>query len=143
MAERKTHWIYIDGTPVEVSSEVYRAFYCMDRQERSQEEKKQRNSVVSYDALDTDETTGAEMIPDMDAPTLDEIVIAAELQEKLHRAMELLSRQERELIQAIYFQEISAPDYARSIGWSVSGVNKKREKILSKLKIFMNNLGSF
>ncbi len=38
----------------------------MERQERGQEEKKQRNAVVSYDALDSDETVGLETINTLD-----------------------------------------------------------------------------
>lgn len=62
MAEKEVYIIKVEGELVEVSPEVYYAYFRMERQERGQEEKKQRNSVVSYDALDSDETVGFETI---------------------------------------------------------------------------------
>ncbi len=48
MAEKENYVIRVEGNVVEVSPEVYYAYFHMERQERGQEEKKQRNAVVSY-----------------------------------------------------------------------------------------------
>ena len=53
MAEKENYVIRVEGKLVEVSPEVYYTYFHMERQERGQEEKKQRNAVVSYDALDS------------------------------------------------------------------------------------------
>ena len=66
MAEKEVYIIKVEGNVVEVSPEVYYAYFRMERQERGQEEKKQRNAVVSYDALDSDETVGLETINTLD-----------------------------------------------------------------------------
>ena len=66
MAEKENYVIRVEGNVVEVSPEVYYAYFHMERQERGQEEKKQRNAVVSYDALDSDETVGLETINTLD-----------------------------------------------------------------------------
>ena len=50
--------IKIQGQLVEVSPEVYYAYFHMERQERWQEEKQQEHGVMSYDALDNAETVG-------------------------------------------------------------------------------------
>ncbi len=143
MAEKEQYYIYIEGTPVEVSSAVYHVFYGMKDQENEQEKKKNRNGVISYDALDSEEVLGSESFPDNITPSLDELLIAAEVQQKLQRALSTLPRKDRELIQAIYYQDVSVLEYAKRIGMSPRGVDKRREKILSKLKSFMNILGSF
>ncbi len=143
MAEKEQYYIYIEGTPVEVSSAVYHVFYGMKDQEVEQEKKKNRNGVISYDALDSREVLGLEAFPDNITPSLDELLIAAEVQQKLRRALLALPRKDRELIQAIYYQNVSVLDYAKRIGMSPRGVDKRRERILSKLKSFMNVLGSF
>lgn len=47
---------------------MYYTYFRMEHQGRMQVEKKQRNDVVSYDALDNGETVGLESIPDMISP---------------------------------------------------------------------------
>ncbi len=58
MAEKDKYIIKVEGKLVEVTPEVYYAYFRMERQERGQEEKKQQHDVISYDALDSFETVG-------------------------------------------------------------------------------------
>ncbi len=143
MAEKEHYYLYVDGEPVEVSSEVYHVFYGMKDREKEQERKKNRNAVLSYDALDGKGKTGRELFSDLHTPGLDELLIAAEMRQKLKNALASLPRNERELIEAIYLEEIPVSAYADKIGWSISGVNKKRVRILSKLRSIMNVLTTF
>ena len=143
MAEKDKYIIKVEGKLVEVTPEVYYAYFRMERQERSQEEKKQRNEVLSYDALDNGETVGIEAVPDLTSPSMEERAVTREICEKLHRAVDALPRAERELIQAIYFDGFTEKEYAVSSGLSQQGVSYRLRKILSKLRIFMNFLGSF
>ncbi len=115
----------------------------MARQERGQEEKKQRNGVFSYDALDTGETVGLEAMPDSTTPSIEEALLNKELKVCLHRAIESLPRAERELIQAIYFDGLTEREYAKHIGMSQSGVSHRLRKTLSKIRILMSIIGSF
>lgn len=126
--------IKIQGKLIEVSEDVYYAYFRMERQERTQEEKKQRNDVVSYDALDNGETVGLENMPDMVTPSMEEVAMANEIKERLHRAISLLPKAERELIRAIYFDNKTEMTYAREVGMSQTGVSYQRRKILSRLK---------
>ena len=143
MADKEKYLIRLQGKDVEVSEDVYYAYYRMERQERWQEEKKQEHDVVSYDAMDNGETVGAEAIRDLEAPSMEELAIARELSERLRHIVAALPKAERELIQAIYFEEIPASDYAKQIGLPHRGVNKQRKKILSKLKMLLDIMGSF
>ena len=52
MADKEKYIIKVEGKLVEVTPEVYYAYFRMERQERGQEEKKAYNQVMSYDALD-------------------------------------------------------------------------------------------
>ena len=143
MADDQKYFIRLHGKEIEVSEDVYYAYYRMERQERWQEEKKQEHDVVSYDALDNGETVGAEAVPDLTSPSMEEFAIAKDLNERLHHAVAALPKAERELIRAIYFEGVSAADYADKVGISHRGVNKQRKKILSKLKLFLDIMGSF
>ena len=143
MADKEKYMIKVEGKLVEVSSEVYYAYFRMERQERWQEEKQQGHAVMSYDALDDGETVGVEVVPDLTTPSMEEAVMTREIHEKLHRALDALPKAERELIQAIYFDGFTEKEYAVSSGLSQQGVSYRLRKILSKLRIFMNFMGSF
>ena len=143
MADKEKYMIKIQGDLIEVTEDVYYAYFRMDRQERWQEEKKQDHDVVSYDALDNGETVGAEAIQDMNSPGMEELVIANELKERLHNVVAALPKPERELIQAIYFEDIPVSNYAKRVGLSHRGINKQRKRILSKLKMLLDIMGSF
>ena len=43
----------------------------------------------------------------------------------------------RELIQALYFECLTEREYAKQIGISQKGVNKRRQKVLDKLRSMM------
>ena len=143
MAEKEKYMIGIQGDLVEVSKDVYYAYFRMERQERWQEDQKQAHDVLSYDALDNEEIVGEEMIPDLISPSLEENVISRELKDRLHHAVEALPRGERELIHAIYFEGKSEREYAKQQGCSQNKIYKRRIKILSKLKVFLDIIGSF
>ena len=140
MAEKDKYIIKVEGKLVEVTPEVYYAYFRMERQERWQEEKLQGHDVVSYDALDNTETVGVEVLPDLSLPSMEEVMMSREIYEKLHRAVEALPKEERNLIHAIYFEGKSEREYARILGISQNSTLKRRRKILSKLKKFMNFL---
>lgn len=143
MTDKEKYMLNIQGQLIEVSEDVYYAYFRMERQERWQEEKQLEHGVVSYDALDNGEMVGAESVTDVDAPSLEDLAIAKELKDRLHHAIAALPKAERELIHALYFEDISAADYADQVGMSHRGVNKQRKKILSRLKLFLDFMGSF
>ena len=143
MADKEKYMIKIQGRLIEVSEDVYYAYFRMERHERWQEEKKQEHEVVSYDALDNGETVGAEAVPDLTSPSMEDLTIAKELNNRLHHAVEALPKAERELIRAIYFEGETEADYGKRTGMSQTGISYRRRKILSKLKLFLDIMGSF
>ena len=143
MADKEKYMIKIQGDLIEVSEDVYYAYFHMERQERTQEEKQQRNDVFSYDALDDGEIVGSESIVDVATPSLEEQAITNDLQDRLHHAVAALPKSERELIRAIYFESKTEREYAKQLGCSQNKVFKRRVKILSKLKMFLDFMGSF
>ena len=143
MADKEKYMIKVEGKLVEVTPDVYYAYFRMERQERWQEEKQQGHAVVSYDALDDGETVGMEVVPDLTTPSMEEAVMTREIHEKLHRALDALPKAERELIQAIYFDGFTEKEYAVSSGLSQQGVSYRLRKILPKLRTFMDFMGSF
>lgn len=143
MADKDQYIIRIHGDLIEVSRDIYYAYFHMERQERTQKEKQQRNQVLSYDALDNGDVVGLESIADISSPSMEERAIANEMRDRLHHAVAALPKAERELIRAIYFEGLTEKDYAKSSGLSQTGVSYRRRKILSKLKFLLDIMGSF
>ena len=143
MADKEKYLIRLQGKLIEVSEDVYYAYFQMERQERTQEEKYQRNHVVSYDALDNGETVGVEGVADLETPSMEELVMAKELRDRLHHAIGALPKAERELIRSIYFEDMTEKEYAKRTGMSQTGISYRRRNILSKLKLFLDIMGSF
>ena len=75
MAEERKYRIRVDGILVDVSKEVYRAYYSIERHTRTLDEKDIRNGKVLYSDLDTDELLGEDMIPDMTSERVEDSAI--------------------------------------------------------------------
>lgn len=138
MADKEKYLIKIQGKLIEVSEDVYYAYFRMERQERWQEEKKMEHKVMSYDSLDDQEMLGIENVVDVTARTLEEIVEAHELRDRVRHAVELLPKAERELIRAIYYEELSERDVAEREGVSQNKVFKQRQRALAKLRLLLD-----
>ncbi len=134
MAER---YIRIHGKLVSVTDEVYLSYYRQDRKARFSQEKHQKQGVVSFHDLDTDEMNGEDAIPDLTTPSVEEIVEGKLMAEQLHRCLAILPESEQKLLHALYFEGQSERKYAESIGITQKAVNKRRHKALAQLKILM------
>lgn len=137
MAERDAYLIPVGNTLVEVSKEVYGAYYRVERHTRMLDEKDVRNGTVQYSNLDTRERLGVDLMTDRLAEPVEEAAILRVQAEKLHRCLQQLPEEERKLIEALYFKGYTERAYAKEIGISQKGVNKRRRKILKKLRAML------
>ena len=60
--------------------------------------------------------------------------------EWLHKALGILSADERYLVQEIYFHGRTERDLVKELGYSQNAVNKRKKRILDKLRRLMGNL---
>lgn len=111
MAEERKYRIRVDGILVDVSKEVYHAYYSIERHTRTLDEKDTRNGKVLYSDLDTDELLGEEVLPDRNAERVEDSAICSILCEELHYQLAMLPAQDRELIQALYFECLTEREY--------------------------------
>ena len=139
MAEQKKYYIHVPGALVEVSEDIYFAYYQEKRRGRTLREKDERNGAISYDGLDTPELSGQEMIPDRDAVSVEDAAIANILRGELRRCLALLDEPDRQLIQALYFEGLSEREYAKRVGVPQRTINDRRHRALRKLKKLLEN----
>lgn len=137
MAERKEYRINVQGVLVEVTKEVYLAYYRIERHTRTLDEKDERNGKVLYSALDTEETLGEEMIPDIGAASVEDVAVGNILCEKLHQCLTLLPEEERELLHALYFEGLSERQLSNRTGIPYMTIHNRKSRTLKKLKAMM------
>ena len=137
--------IIVDGQKVEVTDEVYKAYSQMDRGERYQEEQRKTLPQVSLEKLCAASVPIDLYIAEHSPSAEDEVMAAFDARERdrlislLPQILDKLPETEREMIQAIYFDGISAREYARRHGVYPRAVMYRLEKLQEKLrqKIFI------
>ena len=66
-----------------------------------------------------------------------ELLLKALMIKKLYSALEHLEKAELELIDALFFQEMTEREYAKKKGVYQSAINKRKLRILEKIKKFL------
>ncbi len=139
MAEEKKYCIKVPGALIGVTEEVYLTYFRAQRRWSAQDERDTYNGVISYDAMDTNEILGEEAIPDLDAISVEDVVLDKLRREKLRLCLSLLTETEQSLIHALFYEEKTEREYAETLGISQNAVNKRRHKVLDKLRRLMKN----
>lgn len=87
--------------------------------------------------MDTDETLGEDILADR-RTDVEMHVINQMTVEQLRKAFLLLSPDERELITAIYIQNLTEREFAKKKGVYHNAVHKRKLCVLEKLKKFLD-----
>jgi len=127
------YFLPFHGYLLEVPFEDYQEEYQDMRRRKYLHKEAQRNGEISYDALDSEEMNGNEIIRDI-YTDVERDAISQVLITDLRQALKRLTEDELELIESLYYQEKSERQYAAVLGISQKGVNKRRRKILDKLR---------
>lgn len=86
--------------------------------------------------LTTDDFNGQDILVD-EKQDVEEIVEKNIMLDKLEDCLSLLSIEEKELIQMIFFDELTEREIAAKKGISQVAVHKRKQRILNKLKEFL------
>lgn len=126
-----------DGSLVPVSEEVYRAYKRPQWREMKRIKKKAKKESMkrplSYDQLiESEYQSGKSRF--RPAPSAEELAGDVIELEMLRSALEKLVEEELALVKALFYEQLSEREYAKSIGVSQKTVNRRREKILIKLR---------
>ena len=147
-ADKKRVWV--SGQYIEVTDAVYDAYMKGDRKIRYFENDLKTERVLMdtdghirqiipsrEDSLDRLMDDNAEQFTDHHE-SVDDMVLRKISAEKLYQALAELSEKERELIAALFFEEKTERELAAVFGISQPAVHKQKNKILKKLKTFLD-----
>jgi len=138
MADNKKRSLWINGRPVPVTEQVYKAYYKMDRREKYLEESDVEHGKVNYHALDTDTQSGEEILADNSRNVEDEAILRIFV-DKLIRCMAELTEEERFLIDELYYKRKSEVELAKETGIPRTTIQSNKYKLLAKLKKIIEN----
>lgn len=146
-ADKKRVWV--SGQYIEVTDAVYDAYMKGDRKIRYFENDLKTERVLMdtdghikqiipsrEDSLDRLMDDNAEQFTDHHE-SVEDMVLRKISAEKLYQALAELSEKERELIVALFFEEKTERELAAVLGISQPAVHKQKNKILKKLKTFL------
>lgn len=129
----KEYYVTINGERIPVSEEVYRAY----RQPAWREHKSRKVRLEMERSLEISMDNGFDLVDD--SQLVEELVADKLLLEGLSGALDALTDDERVLIQALYFRGLSERDAAELYSLSHQAVNKRKRRILDKLRELLDS----
>lgn len=150
MSEKERYFIYIEKESVEVSKEVYEAYYKGERKERyfSVDLKTERNRIDkksgerivipsredSYERLLESEKQFAS-----ESEGVEEAAIKMMLLKQLNEIIASLPECERQMIYDLFYGQHTERELCAMMGIGKTTLHKRKEKLLTKLKNILEN----
>lgn len=128
---KREYYIYVQGEQIAVSHDIYKAYYQEYDHERYLD-KRNRNREISFDLLQ-DQGRAMEYTAMSNHP-VEDWMIDQERMVYLYEALGQLNTEERWLIDKLYFHGYPEKRIALILGVSRQAVNKRKQKILQKLR---------
>ena len=129
---KKEYHIYVRGKAVPVSEEVYKAYWKITEHEKYLQRKDWKYDVIPFSAMDYDGHFVDNIIDEK--IDLEKIVEVKMRIEELHRALNTLTKEERELMEAIFYKEESLRSISRREKVTHQAISGRRDRILEKLR---------
>lgn len=129
----KNYYILIDGIEIPVSEEIYREYYQPVWREAWRANTRSRKEY-SYERMIED----GMQIADPEK-LIEEIVADKLMLDKLFLALEMLSEDERDIIQYLFYDERTERDIASEFQIAQQTLHKKKNRILKKLRHLIEN----
>ena len=130
--DKREYFIYVRGKAVPVSEEVYKAYWKITEHEKYLQRKDWKHNVIPFSALDHDGHFVGNIIDER--IDLEKIVEVKMQIEELNKALATLTKEERELMEAIFYKEESLRSIGKKEKVSYQAIGKRRDRILEKLR---------
>lgn len=130
-----TYIITIGGEDIEVDAEVYMAYSSADRRERYLYEREE-GLLLSLERLEEDNVP-LDSLVDKPPESAEDVILAQIESKRIQAALDSLSPEDRQLIDALVLGGVTEREYAARIGMSQKGVNKRKQKVFQKILSFL------
>ena len=126
------------GMIMEVTESTYIEFYKLQRRQKYIDERSRDNKDISYDSLTTDEFNGEDILVD-DGESVENQTVRNVTAEEIRFIISLLKPADQELVQAMFFEDLSERQYAERCGVNRNAIHKRKVRILEELKKLLEN----
>lgn len=135
---KKNYYLFVGDKKIDVSEKIYKEYWQETNRENylKRLDRKNKPSYFSEFVTEEKDRTIEERFTDKSIDI--EKLVAVKMQiAALHEALNKLNPEEREIIQALFFEEIPQRDLAKKLNISQGAVFRRKEKTLKKLKEFL------
>ena len=137
---KKNYYIFLGDKKVDVSKKVYKGYWQETNRENYLNRLDKENKLGYFSEFVSDGTDRSMEERLIDKAVDVEKLVAVKMQiEALNKALDKLSPEEREIIQALFFDEIPQRELAKTLDISQGAVFRRKEKTLEKLKVFLED----
>lgn len=137
---KKNYYIFLGDKKVDVSEKVYKGYWQETNRENYLNRLDKENKLGYFSKFISDGTDRSMEERLIDKAVDVEKLVAVKMQiEALNKALDKLNPEEREIIQALFFDEIPQRELAKTLDISQGAVFRRKEKTLEKLKVFLED----
>lgn len=130
----KEYYLYVGGQKIKVSEQIYKVYWQEREHEKYLEQVDKKNHLLFFSSLNHDGNLEDKNVD------VEKVVATQMMIEALKNAMSKLNKDEREIIERLYFNDETLRAVAKTKNISHPTLIKRRDKILEKLKKFIEEL---
>ena len=131
---KKEYYIIVDGKKVFVSEEIYKMYWKDTNHANYLERVDRKHGLLYFSEMDKDGHL-VDNIPDKNVD-VEKLVEMKALIDRLNIAMNSLTKDEREIVERLFFEDESLSSVAKRKKVSYQAIQSKKNTILAKLKKF-------
>ena len=135
---KKEFYLYVNGQKVKVSEEIYKVYWREREHEKYLEQVDRKNHLLFFSSLDHDGHYVDNIVDE--SVDVAKIVETQMMIESLRYATSKLNDEERDIIERLYFNDETLRSVAKLKSITHPALMKRRNKILEKLKKFIEEL---
>lgn len=134
----REHYLYVRGEKVKVSEQIYKVYWREREHEKYLEQVDRKNHLLFFSSLDHD----GHFIDNIADESVDveKIVETQMMIEAVRNAISKLNDEEKDIIERLYFNDETVRSVAKLKSITHPALIKRRNKILEKLKKFIEEL---
>ena len=135
---KKEFYLYVNGQKVKVSEEIYKVYWREREHEKYLEQVDRKNHLLFFSSLDHDGHYVDNIVDE--SVDVAKMVETQMMIESLRYAISKLNDEERDIIERLYFNDETLRSVAKLKSITHPALMKRRNKILEKLKKFIEEL---
>lgn len=136
--DKKDYYLYVKGKAILVSEKVYKAYWKITEHEKYLHKMDLKYGIIPFSSLDND----GHFVDNIIDESVDiEKIVETQMQiEAVRNAVSRLNAEERDIIERLYFNDETLRSVAKLKSITHPALIKRRNKILEKLKKFIEEI---